>query len=419
MSNSLAIAAVTATLRNLLNQVAQPLPFDPDPDADLVDAECTTRAPDRARKDEEKTQLNLFLYQTATNPALRNADMPQRTRPGEISPPPLALNLYYLLTAYGRGFDELLAQRVMGRAMSLLHDHAVLLPGEIELALPASDLGQQIDRVRIVPHTLGGEELSKLWSVFQTPYRLTTAYQVSVVLIDSARVTRAALPVLGREVGARATPVPAFPTLERLLLPSPVQPAARIGVTVPAIAGDQIRLLGHDLDGDQAQVRFSHPLLSAPNQINVAGPNATQIAVTLPAQPAAWPAGTYSVSARVIRAAPAKDNTTSALPLAIAPRLIGGLPGPYARNPQGEITVNLSVSPQILPGQRVSFFVGSREVPVKSPAAATSTLAITVDDLTPGNHMVRLRVDGVDSLVVDYSADPPSAFDNSQRITVT
>ena len=49
-------------------------------------------------------------------------------RDGEPAQPPLALNLFYLLTAYGRDND---AQRpfshmLLGRAMSILHDHPVL-----------------------------------------------------------------------------------------------------------------------------------------------------------------------------------------------------------------------------------------------------------------------------------------------------
>jgi hypothetical protein len=32
-----------------------------------------------------------------------------------------------------------------------------------------------------------------------------------------------------------------------------------------------------------------------------------------------------------------------------------------------------------------------------------------------GSHFVRLRVDGVDSLVIDYSKDPP-VFDSTQRV---
>ena len=80
MSNTLAIAATTSTLRNLL------LAQIPMLDADLSDLEVTIQPPDLARKGITKAQLNLFLYQTVVNGAWRNLDMPRQVRPGEAAP---------------------------------------------------------------------------------------------------------------------------------------------------------------------------------------------------------------------------------------------------------------------------------------------------------------------------------------------
>jgi hypothetical protein len=50
------------------------------------------------------------------------------------------------------------------------------------------------------------------------------------------------------------------------------------------------------------------------------------------------------------------------------------------------------------PGQRVRLIVGSREF---APASVSSTgLTFAVAKLEPGDHVIRLRVDGVDSLRV-------------------
>ena len=46
---------------------------------------------------------------------------------------------------------------------------------------------EQIERVRITPQPLSVDELSKLWTAFQTHFRISAAYQVSVVLIESTR----------------------------------------------------------------------------------------------------------------------------------------------------------------------------------------------------------------------------------------
>ena len=84
MSNALAIAATTATLRNMLLRRYSGL------DAELSDLEVTTQPPDLARKEVSQAQLNLFLYQTVVNGAWRNMDMPRQVRPGETAAAPAA-----------------------------------------------------------------------------------------------------------------------------------------------------------------------------------------------------------------------------------------------------------------------------------------------------------------------------------------
>src|SRR6266540_559132 len=120
---------------------------------------------------------------------------------GDTAQPPLALDLHYLLTVYGAGSDELLAHRILGRAMRVLHDHSVLDRQEIATALAGNDLGDQLERVRISHEPLTLDEMSKLWGSFQKEYRTSTAYTVSVVLIDSDRASRTPVPVLTRGEG--------------------------------------------------------------------------------------------------------------------------------------------------------------------------------------------------------------------------
>jgi len=106
MSNDRAIAAVTATLRNMLFQAVSG-------DADLAGTTVTTRPPDRARQDgTTSNQINLFLYRTSIDAAWRNQD-PPGIRPGESGQPPLPLVLSYLMTAYGEDDDEVLADSAL------------------------------------------------------------------------------------------------------------------------------------------------------------------------------------------------------------------------------------------------------------------------------------------------------------------
>lgn len=178
MSNSLSIAAVTAALRNVLAQVATVR--DSDPDNELSDTEITTVTPDKAGATEDHNQINVYLYQVMSNPAGRNLDNTGKAG----GTPALALDLYYLISVYGRNHNEILSHRLLGRAMSLLHAYPRLKPEDLRNALPGSDVQEQNESVRLHPHGLGGEEMVRLWGTFQVKHRLSVAYRAAVVLID-------------------------------------------------------------------------------------------------------------------------------------------------------------------------------------------------------------------------------------------
>ena len=194
MSNSAAIAAVTATLRNLLTEGVTT-------DPDLVDATVTMQPLDRARMNgNSANQINIFLYHVLPSSTWRNMTFPGSARPGESAAPVLGLNLYYLITAFGRDNDAQrpFSHQLIGRAMSTLHDHPLLGADEIKAALPKNDLWTQVERVRFSLQPFSMEEIAKLWTGFQTQYRLSVAYEAAVVLIESTRPVAAPLPVLTR-----------------------------------------------------------------------------------------------------------------------------------------------------------------------------------------------------------------------------
>jgi hypothetical protein len=410
MSNTLAIAAVTSTLRDLLDKVAERRPFDPNPEPTLAGAYCLTKPPNQATKPEGDNHLNLFLYQVTHNAAMRNLPTPGTSLSGEQSPPPLALTLFYLLTAYGKGDDEVLSHRLLGRAMSLLHDSGTLLPASIEASLAAAQLHMQVERVRITPQPLSVEEISKLWTVFQTPYRLSVAYQLSVVLIDSAKPAHSPLPVL--KVVIPET-LPPYPTLTGLTLPSPHQPSARLATTT--IPGDVVSLSGKHLDGTSVTVRFEHPLLAEVRTLTpLSGGTPTQVRVQLPNEPTKWPAGLYAVSVVISR--PSEPiRTTNAVPLAIAPRLTqvsaSGLDSQHLS------TITATLDPQVWPGQRVSLLIAGREYAALPPKVKTSTVQVHVPVVSKETYVVRVRVDGVDTHAVNYGSQTPE-FEQGQKVTI-
>ena len=121
MSSPLAIGAVSAVLRNLLDNGLDRR------GAPLGPVKVTAVAPDTIKLDDPDAEpsLNLFLYRTSRNQGWRNAGLPAFDGNGSrISNPPLALNLHYLLTAYGSA--DFQAEILLGYAMHLLHERPVL-----------------------------------------------------------------------------------------------------------------------------------------------------------------------------------------------------------------------------------------------------------------------------------------------------
>ena len=398
MSNSLAVATVTGALQQLLTQAVKAFPGG---------ARVTVRPPDKARLAPPGNQLNVFLYHTTLDPAWRNQDMPT-IRPGETGFPPLPLVLHYVITAYGESDeDDIKAHQLLGRAMSVLHDHPILGPDEFTDLVTGTDLQDQLERVRVTAQVLTVDDMYKLWTAFQTQYRISAAYEVSVVLIDSTQPNRPPLPVLTRGANdsgpvAQAAIEPPFPTLEAITLPDK---------QLAALIGDRLTLIGHHLTGASG-VRSTQLGTDLPPQ-PTARVTDTQIDVDAPAQLAA---GTWTVSA--LFSQPGQpDRVSNELPLAVASKVTVP-PGPLSRDAAGTVTVALTCSPAVGPRQAVFLLLGDRQIALDSAVVLPSgTLRFVVADAQPGGYFIRVRVAGVDSLLVDRSSAVP-VFDPSQRVEI-
>jgi hypothetical protein len=419
MSNEFAVAAVTLTLRNLLDKIKDipnsdefnQLPADAKPTAEIL---VTNLPLDEAYEfDAAKNQVNLFLYHIEHSAAWRNMDPPGRIKQGESGHPLLALNLYYVITAYGENGSELIGHLLLGKAMSLLHDHAVFGRGEIKAAFEISGLHDQIERVRITPQPISLDEVSKLWTGFQTQYRLSAAYQVAVVLIESKRPAKTPLPVLTRgedDQGVAAQPdlLPPFPALSSVTPPNN-QPGARLG--------DELILKGLHLDGDDMVVRFISPRLAEPIELSPqAGGTDKRATVGLPDEPANWPAGFYTMEA-VISKTGEPDRTTNKIPLMIVPSITNTAFAPLDPPVAGAYTATVTCSPQVKPEQHAALLLAHQEFAAQNHPNQTDTLTFRLTDIPDGEYHVRLRVDGVDCLLIDRSVEPP-VFDPSQKVTI-
>jgi len=128
------------------------------------------------------------------------------------------------------------------------------------------------------------------------------------------------------------------------------------------------------------------------------------------------PAGSYTIAVRVSKAGQL-DRFTNEYPLQIAPRITNITP---STAPAGNLTLTIKCSPDVLPEQRVTLLFRDREVAAQAHTASTDTLDFALTDLDPGEYFVRLRVDGVDSLLVIKAGAPPKLqFDPNQKVTIT
>ena len=463
MSNALAIAAVTATVSSLLQNVNQ--------GTGLSGVSITTKPLDKARDSSNGNQINLFLYQVLPNAAWRNMDIPQRVRSGETGISPLALNLYYMLTSFGKDDDDVLGHRLLGHAMSILYDHPLLGAPEIATALGSlnSELQNQVERVRITLQPLSVEEIFRLWNGFQTQYRISVSYEIAVVLIESTRATKTPLPVLTRGPGdsgitAQGGLVPPFPTIEAVVVPHP--PSALLPDTLPNTDPhhdpnrSDLTLQGHDLlpgpdatrpadqqiDNTKTLARFMNTRWLTTVDLEPK-PGAAQtdqaITVALPNDPTNWPAGFYTVALVFRNTSGDVVRTSNEVSFSLAPSITIDAPT-VTKDGSGSITdVSVTVHARpavqqtvqrveqgmvqtVLEEQRVSLLVGDGETPFAFPAPPDPlTAPISFQDLTfdigplpAGSYFVRLRVDGVDSLLVNRNVVPPQ-FDSSQGVVIS
>ncbi len=190
-ASALAIAATTTVLRHLLENgiasygAASLLGGDV-----LVSALPPGRVPVGA---DERAQLNLFLYQVTPHAGLRTVPA------GNVGTRPLRLDMCYLMTAFGA--RDLHMETLLGCGVQLLHTIPHLDAERLQTTLSAAaheDGGRDVlpvvsalarlaracpvAEMKIAPLFFDLEEMSRLWSALQSPYRPSVAYKVSVAL---------------------------------------------------------------------------------------------------------------------------------------------------------------------------------------------------------------------------------------------
>ena len=434
MSNALAIASVTAVLKDLLDNA-------------VIDRSLNTSVGDRIEISSlpldliktgkpEKAQINIFLYDVVPNQGWRNVGLPSHGRQGErLENPPLALDLYYLFTAYGT--QDFGAEILLGYAMQTMHEMPVLTRKAIRKALAspsppvtgdelpsgagdlfASDLAEQVELIKITPHQLNSEEKSKLWSAFQTNYRPSVVYHVSVVLIESRHSTVSALPV--RERVFYSMPA-SQPVIEQ------VKAEEGNNGREPITVGSTLVIFGRQLLANITKIRLGEmEIIPAPQNITDteikfkiegvpltndlrAGIQGVQVVheIQMGTPPTDRPGLESNVSPFVLHptitpSVSNVDSTTSnshTLYSADITVIFNPLVG---RTQRVIMMLNEFNPPDDRPARSYSFHASSRDHDVNS-------IVIHVTDIEAGEYLVRVQVDGAQSpLIVDNNPVSPT-----------
>jgi Pvc16 N-terminal domain len=254
------IGLISESLRNLLEAEMTPA------------TKVTLLSP--ADTSSQQKRINLFLYRVTPNPFLNNRDwLPKPGVPGRLVLPPLAVNLYYLLTAYAQldaqtGLAD--AHGLMAEAMRVLHEHPIVPQASLENGLEQGE-------VKVTLHASDVEELSKVWTALNKEYRLSAVYEVAYAEVPARR--ERPMPPRAEVVDLDVAATDRRPVLLGM------QPRA-------GAPGTMLQFTGEDLRGWKASVRIGAEL-ALEDQLP-----ASDVAFSAPV-PAGLAPGVYEVVADV------------------------------------------------------------------------------------------------------------------------
>ena len=202
-ANALILTSVTAVLKNLLENGL----IDYGVTASIGgDVTISALPPDRIKTgEEERPQLNLFLYQISPKGLYshsRYAPEPEEGAPRGPRTTP-ALDLHYLLTSYGA--QDFHLEVLLGYAIEMFLEVNMVPGDEIQkilttvssteggrvvlpalTALSSFDLARQIEQIKIGAQVTNPEELSRIWTSLQAKFRPSAVYKVTVTLRKEA-----------------------------------------------------------------------------------------------------------------------------------------------------------------------------------------------------------------------------------------
>jgi len=388
MSTYKSIAGVSSSLVNLLTDR-------------MVEPSTITVAPPDVQVDQVNTpRLNMYLYHLSENPFLKNQEIPGHGNPAAYGSPPLSLNLHYIFTAFATsdtGQDsDITAQRILGDAMRVLHDYAIVAANLLDKhGQPILDpsLLDEYEQIKVTLQPKSLEEISKIWTALpKVNFRRSVTYEVCVVQIDSQQQRTIGLPV--RQNVVFALPIQT-PQIQEIYLQPPL-----FGAKVAAAQeGETLRLIGYNFGLPNTSVAMDGVPAAVTQQLN------NQMDVVVPT--GKLPAGIHALQVQravmvtITRGQPPVQRgsfSSNAVGFQLVPTITAG-PAIAA----GVVTA--TVQPAVNTTQQASLLLGDFEVPRTPPAPGTpptGNLSFPLPQppqtpIPPGKYLARVRIDGAES----------------------
>jgi hypothetical protein len=395
LSTYKAIAGVSSSLKALLrDRMTEP-------------ANITIAPPDVQVDNISGRRINLYLYHMSENPYLKNQEIPGEGYPGAYGNPPLSLDLRYIFTAFGTkdtGPDgDLEAQQILGDAMRVLHDIAIITPDLVEEKklspkprILDPSLWGEFEQVKITFQPAGLDEISKIWTALpNVNFRRSVLYEVSVVQVQSKKPRSIALPVKLNRVYALPMRSPLIQQIFR-------QPPVDNQLIAAVEEGETLRLVGTNFRAPVTRVTMDGVTGT------IASISDSQIDVVVP--PGTLKIGLHSlqieqdVMLNEVDGQPPVQRPAFRSNLAgflLLPKLVTVTP-PTAT--AGD-TITVTVQPAVAPTQEKILLLGDNAVPAvpvpfdSSPSNNVQfTLPVAPDPVVPpGNYFLRIRIDGAES----------------------
>ena len=412
MTNYLAVATVTAALKNIIQTGIKD---------DLPGTIVTAVTPEGLNNAQKERKINIYLYQVTPNKELQqHSSIPTRQR-GRTKDKSMQLNLYYLITFYGNEL-ELEPQQLLGSTIRSLLDRPFLERETIEETVIRSDflanstLEHQIQKVNFALNSMTPEELTRIWStLFRAPYSLSIPYIGKAVLIEGEKTGKAALPVRRIIANARTS----RPLVEAIESSS--------GKNKPITLNSNLIIHGENLLSTNVKVRIGNVSLTPPNKQKMV--TKKKVELRLPdldrIEQSQLRAGVQSLQILHLEKTisvidPIKTIESNALPIILCPNIVGKVEATNLRESwngfySSEVVVRVNLT--VAPNQRVLLLMNEKTsnnpqdymFPAKSRKVETNLISFLVRDVRAGNYLTRIQIDGAESyLEIDDNSSSPT-----------